>query len=102
MPITGNSSYIPTMNEFSAHWPQSNAALAPQNIPVRLPDNTTRPLTQFITLTATVQTQQNDVIGCLSILQMQRGNIRLQKLALLEKFHLFTNLMDGYYQNTEF
>lgn len=90
------------MNEFSAHWTQANAALAPQNITVRLPDNTTRTLTQFNTLRTTVQTQQNDVIGCLSILQMQRGNIRLQKLALLEKFHLFTNLMDGYYQNTDF
>ena len=29
MPITGSSSYIPTMNEFIAHWAQCNAALAP-------------------------------------------------------------------------
>ncbi len=27
MPITGPSSYIPTMNEFLSHWTSCNAAL---------------------------------------------------------------------------
>jgi hypothetical protein len=102
MPITGNSSYIPTMNEFIAHWGQANTALAPAALTVRLPDNTTRTRAQFTTLRDTLQTQQNEVIGCLSVLQMQRGAIRLLKLDIMEKFTMFVNLMDGYYQETDF
>jgi len=29
-----------------------------------------------------------------------RGDVELQKTALLEKFHLFTGTLDGFYQNT--
>lgn len=102
MPITGNSSYIPTMNEFIAHWGQANAALAPSSLMVRLPDNTTKTRALFTGLRDTLQSQQNDVIGCLSALQIQRSNIRLQKEALMEKFSMFVNLMEGYYQQTDF
>jgi hypothetical protein len=102
MPITGNSSYVPTMNEFIAHWGQANTALAPASLTVRLPNNTTRTRVQFMNLRDTLQTQQNDVIGCLSALQIQRGNIRLQKEVLMTKFAMFVSLMDGYYVQTDF
>jgi hypothetical protein len=102
MPITGNSSYIPTMNEFIAHWGQANASLAPSSLVIRLPDNTTRTRAQFIALRDTLQTEENEIIGCLSALQIQRGNIRLQKQALMAKFNMFVSLMDGYYQGTDF
>jgi hypothetical protein len=102
MPITGNSSYIPTMNEFIAHWGQANTAISPAALTVRLPDNTTRTRVQFINLRDTLQTQQGDVIGYLSELQIQRGSIRLKKEVLMEKFTLFMSLMDGYYVETDF
>src|SRR4051794_22502152 len=102
MPITGNSSYIPTMNEFTAHWDLANAALAPSSLMVRLPDNTTKTRAQFYTMRETLQTQQNDVIGCLSALQIQRGHLRLLKQGLMDQFTIFVSLMDGYYQDTDF
>ena len=55
MPITTNASYITTMAEFSAHWLQCNAPLAPDALIVRLKNNIERTLAQFNTLRTTVQ-----------------------------------------------
>jgi hypothetical protein len=102
MPITGNASYIPTMNDFIAHWTQCNEALAPGSLGVRLPDNTTRTLPQFTEMRDILQTQQNTVQARLTIQQIARGNILLKKVDLLAWFSMFTSLLDGYYQNTDF
>ena len=102
MPITGNSSYIPTVNEFYAHWGQCNTALTPQNLTVRRPDNTTCTQMQFLTLRNTLQASQNQVQGCLGVLQMSRGQIMLAKEDMLLKLNRFTALLDGYYKNTDF
>jgi hypothetical protein len=102
MAITGNASYIPTMNEFIAHWAQCNTALAPAALLVRLPDNTTKTQAQFVTLRDLLQTQQNTVQSCLTVQQIARGNIFLKKIELLSWFNMFTSLLDGYYQNTDF
>ncbi len=103
MAITGNASYISTINEFIAHWEQCNLALAPQSLLVRLPDsNTTLNYTQFVSLRDTLQSQQNVVQGCRISQQLARGDINLQKAALLAKFSEFTSLLDGYYRNTRY
>ena len=102
MAITGNASYIPTMNEFLAHWGQCNTALAPAALLVRRPDNTTSTVAQFTTLRETIQARQNSVQACLTAQQLARANIFFQKEDLLIWFNMFTSLLDGYYQNTEF
>lgn len=102
MAITGNASYIPTMNEFIAHWGQCNMALAPATLLVRLPNNTSKSQPQFVTLRDLLQTQQNSVQACLTIQQIARGNILLRKIDLLAWFNMFTSLLDGYFQNTDF
>jgi hypothetical protein len=102
MAITGNASYIPTMNDFIAHWGQCNSALAPAALLVRLPDNTTRTVAQFTTLRDTIQAQQNAVQGGLMAQQLARASIFFKKEQLLAWFNLFNSLLDGYYQNTDF
>ncbi len=102
MAITGNATYIPTINEFAAHWTQCNTALAPAALLVRLPDNSTKTQAQFVTLRDLIQTQQNTVQSCLTDQQIARGDILLKKIDLLAWFNMFTSLLDGYFQNTDF
>ena len=102
MAITGNASYIPTMNEFIPHWGQCNAALAPATLLVRLSDNTTKTQAQFVTLRDLIQTQQSAVQAALTAQQIARGAIFLKKIELLTWFNMFNSLLDGYFQNTDF
>jgi hypothetical protein len=102
MAITGNASYIPTMNEFIAHWGQCNAALTPATLLVRLPDNTTKTQAQCATLRDTIQNQQNAVQAALTAQQLARANIFFKKEQLLLWFNMFNSLLDGYFQNTDF
>ena len=101
MAITGNSSYIPTINEFLAHWTQANAAYTPDILVARLPDNTTRTEAQFTTLRDDLQAQQNAVQSCLGAQQIARGAIRIKKTALLETLNNFIRQLDAYFQNTD-
>ena len=103
MAITGPASYIPTMNEFVAHWALCNAAL-PVGTPlvIRQLNNVTMTQVQFAALRDTLQAQQNTIQSCLTAQQIARGVINLKKAALLEQFALFTSLLDGYFRNTEF
>ena len=102
MAITGNASYIPTMNEFLAHWGQCNSALAPAVLLVRLPDNTTKTVAQFTTLRDGIQFQQNTVQAGLTAQQLARAGLYFKKVQLLSWFNMFNSLLDGYYQNTNF
>ena len=104
MAITGPASYIPTINEFLAHWAQCNAALPPATpLLVRLPgSNTTVTRAQFVVQRDALQAQQAVVVSKLTDQQLVRGTILLQKSALLERFNPFTTRLDGYYQNTNF
>ena len=102
MPITGNATYIPTMNEFAAHWGQCNTALAPGALVIQLPDNSTMTRAQFTTLRDTVQTAQFTVQDRLVDQQIARGAIQLQKQPLLERFNQFTGKLDAKFRRTPF
>ncbi len=102
MAISNNSTYIPTINEFLAHWSQCNEAYAPKALVVRVPNNTTVNLTQFTALRDGLQAQQNLVQSRLNLQWIARGNIELRKTELLKQFHLFTGVLDSYYLNTDF
>ncbi len=103
MPITGPASYIPTMNEFVAHWSLCNAAL-PVATPllVRQLNNVTMSQAQFVALRDLLQAQQTTIQACLTAQHISRGQINLKKAVLLQQFTLFTGLLDGYFRNTEF
>jgi hypothetical protein len=103
MAITGPGSYVPTINEFLAHWQQCNTALAPATpLLVRLPEDVTVTRAQFDARRQALENQQTVVQSKLTDLQLARGTILLQKTALLERFTQFTTALDAYWQNTNF
>jgi hypothetical protein len=101
MPISNNASYVPTMNEFIAHWGQVNAALTP-DLEVAAPDQSAMGLAAFTALRATLQTQFQTVVGYLNDKEIARGDIRLQKARMLAHFNEFIALLDGYWAATPF
>ena len=104
MAITGPASYIPTINEFLAHWAQCNAALPPATpLLVRLPEtNTTVTRAQFLAQRDALAAQQGVVQSCLTDQEIARGAINIQKTNLLARFAQFIARLDGYYRNTDF
>lgn len=102
MAISTLSTWLPTIDSFGAHWQQCLTAAAPKVILIRLPDNTTVTRAQFLAKRDALQAQQITVQSRLNDQLIARGDIEIQKTALLEKFNLFTGTMDGFYQNTKF
>ena len=102
MPLTNNSSFVPTMNEFAAHWTIANAQLGAAG-----------PLTVafqgFATMQSslvgrrqgleaqqeTIQEKLNDVDTLASLLNIEKGVLR-------ESLIEFVGLLDGYWPDTEF
>ena len=101
--ITGPGSYLKTITSFDQHWLSANLKLLQMPVVIGLTtDKTTITQPQFAGLHGTLQTQQNLVQSALTSLQIARGNVNVQKAALLPKFGMFTSLLDGYYQGTGF
>jgi len=101
MPISNNASYVPTINEFAAHWAVVNAAL-PAPLQVRAADGPTFELLNFTVLRASLLTCLNDVIGNLNDQEIARGDINLRKEAMLDALREFTQTMNAYFQNTPY
>lgn len=92
MPISGPASYLPTTDEFSAHWNLANTALAPGA--VILPAGTTRAMlethrTALAALHAAVQAALNDV-------EIARADLDNQKLALHARLNQFNDKCRAY------
>ena len=103
MPITGNSSYVQTMNEFLAHWQQCNAALPPASpLRVKLPNKTLVTRAQFEAVRNSLVAQNNKVQAELTEFDLARGTTELAKEALLERFNQFTTKLDANWQRTRF
>lgn len=102
MAITNNSSFVPTMNLFLAHFTQCNAALAPGVLLIPMPDNTTLNKVQFDGVRNGLLAQQTVVQGRLNDQQIARGDIDLQKVALLVSINLFNEVLDAFYAQTKF
>ena len=101
MPISGNTSYVPTMNEFIAHWGQVNAVLTP-DLTAPAPDGTAMDLAGFTALRDNLQDQFQTVIGFLNDKEIARGGIRLTKARMLAHFNEFNAMLDGYWAGTAF
>ncbi len=101
MAISNNASYIPTMNEFLAHWAQVNAAITPE-LTVPAPDGTGVTFSGFSDLRDSLLAQFQNVIGYLNDKEIARGSIRLQKAKMLAHFNEFNAMLDGYWSATAF
>ena len=101
MPLNNNSSYIPVMNEFIAHWTQVNAALAAPLV-VGTPDGQPMALADFTALRETLQGQLDGVIDFMNDEEIARGDINLRKAGLLRNLNEFNGLLDGYYSGTPY
>jgi hypothetical protein len=93
MPISNNSSYVPTMNEFIAHWGQVNAAINP-DLTVPAPDGTAMTLSGFSGLRDSLQAQFQILVGFLNDKEIARGSIRLLKEKMLAHFNEFNAMLD--------
>src|SRR5688572_20580586 len=102
MAISGNSTYIPTINQFLAHWTQCNTALTPAALVIQKANNTTVTKAQFTTQRDTLQTQLNTIQACLTAQLIARGNINTKKAALLAQLNAFNAILDAYYRHTDF
>jgi len=99
MAITGPSSFVPTVNEFLAHWLQTNTFLGAGG-PLVLGDGTTiiiltgyRDL--LVTFGSSIQGKLNDV-------EIARGNLEIKKLGLVTRIGEFNRKVRGFLSHTAF
>lgn len=105
MALSSTGSYIPTANEFLAHWADADAALLPGGLvlaeePGVIPAGFNR--SGLLVLRDTMQADLDTVQDKLNDLQIVSGGLELQKEALYKMMTLFLGVMDGYYANTEY
>jgi len=81
MPINGPSSYIPTTNEFLAHWDAANLALGAGG-PLLLPGGITR--ANLLTQRDALQTKQSEIEGQINNREIARADLQTKK----EDLHL--------------
>lgn len=101
MPISNNATVVPTMNAFIAHWEQVNAVMATPLV-VAAPDKTAVTLAIFTDLRNSLEAQLQTVVGFLNDREIARGDIELEKVAMLPRLREFNGLLDGYWGDTAF
>jgi len=99
MPLAGPSSYVPTINEFLAHWVQVNTALGGGG-PLVLSDGTTLAILtgyrdSLMAFGSSIQGKLNDV-------EIARGNIEIKRAALMTRLGEFNRKVRGFLSHTAF
>lgn len=102
MPISTNASYIPTLDTFSAHWGKCNTALGATPLLAVPPGKPSCSRAQLDTLGQNLLLAQTKVQGAINDQEIARGDIDLQKAALLKTLNAFIDTMEAYYQGTKF
>lgn len=103
MPISGNASYLDTIDAVLAHWSQTNARLAPKFFVARVEEkNISADRAKLVGIRTALENQQRVVQSRLTDEQIAGGIVLEQKTALLGKLNLFLAKMDGFYGNTRF
>lgn len=97
MPISGNASYIPTMNDFLAHWSEVNAAL-PALQPLVLKTAVAR--ADLLALRGDLSSLMDDVQDKLNTVEIARGTLDDQKAALLARLNEFNGVMEASFNGT--
>lgn len=99
MPITGNSSYIPTTNEFIAHWESVNADLGVGN-EVTVAGGVG--IAELTALRNSLQAQRDAVEAALNGQEISSAEIKLKKTALLQRFAQFAANVRALYSGQPF
>lgn len=81
MPFSGPSSYLPTTDEFIAHWTDVNAALAPSNLTLSGPFN----LASLTTARGNLATSITELEAAINALEGHRTDRDNQKAAIKER-----------------
>ena len=102
MPITGNASYIPTMDDFLAHWQQCNTALGASPLIIAKPGGPATNRATFDGVRTSLLASQSTVQDEINDQEIARGDINLKKAALLGWLNGFNEVMEAYYQGTKF
>lgn len=105
MALTSNASYIPTVNEFLAHWAQADTALPSGGIilaeePGIIPSAFNRSGLQV--LRDALRDKLDEVQDLLNGVQIAQGTLELLKQKMNRRLQIFLALLDGYYANTEY
>lgn len=104
MALVNNSSYIPTANEFLAHWSSVDTAVGGgfvlPGIAGIIPPSFNR--SGLIVFRDTLQTDLQDVQDKLNDVEIASGRILILKEKLYARFNLFLGVIDGYYADSEF
>ena len=97
--ISSNATYLPTFDEFLAHWMQVNTVLGVP-APLVLKGNLTLAAAQ--TLRATLVTNQADVQAQRNEVQIARNTMNILRGVLLDALGKFNGLVDSFYHGTIF
>nr|MDP9179388.1 hypothetical protein [Gemmatimonadota bacterium] len=104
MPISGVGSWLPTIDEFIAHWTAVNAALAPGALTLsdgyELPNGGGNP--NITDDRAAVDDAIGDVQSQLNLLSNARGVRDLARVALNPRFLQFRNAIGAYLHNSQY
>ena len=105
MALSSNGSYIPTINEFLAHWAQADLVVQPSGIilaeePGVIPAGFNR--SGLLVLRDSLTIQLDAVQDKLNDLQIAGGELELLKQKMYKRLGLFLGLMDGYYSSTPY
>ncbi len=102
MAITTNGSYLPTMDDFLAHWALCDDLLGAAPLVAVAPGKSAVTQALFETNRTDLIAAQQEVQSELSEQQITRGDIDLKKVALLAVLNGFVGVMEAYYQVTKF
>jgi hypothetical protein len=104
MALENKGSYIPTSNEFLAHWLDADAALTPLGLilpekPGEIPAGFNR--SGLLSLRTVLLSQLDAVQDKLNSLQLASSAVKFFKAKMYKRLTLFVGLLDGYYSSTE-
>ena len=99
MAITGPSSFVPTVNEFLAHWLQTNTFLGGGG-PLVLGDGTA--IADLTGHRDSLMTYGSSIAGKLNDVEIARGNLDIQKADLISRLGEFNRKVRGFLSQTAF
>ena len=100
MPVQSGATVLPSVDDFLGHWEESNDVLGAVPLIVAVPGKAATTCAQFDAVRSLLVTAQTTVQGLINDAQVARGDIALQKAALLVALTDFLGIVDGYYQAT--
>lgn len=106
MPISGASSYVPTLNQFLPHWDQVNTSLgAGGPLLLRNPNGSSPPTlnrADLVTMRANLVLKHADITGQINNVQIAAATLKIMKEALLLRGNQFNDAVRSDLAGTAF